>query len=74
MKSMSLSHEPRKKEYRDPTYNDFDIINGKEYKSNILEKRELKRLKHYERKIRLKHKNYDIISGQYQDAGDWSRV
>lgn len=67
-KSQSLSHENRKKEYKDPTYIDFDIINGHNYSPSYLDKRSLKHQKNYHRKIVDRdNRSYDIIKGSYTD-------
>lgn len=61
-----MSVDSRKKEYKDPYYQDYDIVNNSAYREGYLQKIGYKPVKHYHRNIQAKNdRTFNIVTGKY---------
>lgn len=60
--------DPRKKEYHDPSYQDYNIINGKGYQPDYLKQVGFKRVNPHPRNLKPEQpRSYNIVNGSYED-------
>jgi hypothetical protein len=65
-RSTSLAPEVRKKEHRDPTFQGYNIINGRQYDQGYLRKAGFRAERHHDRNVRPEEPRvYNIINGRY---------
>lgn len=65
-RSASLAPEVRKKEHKDPTFQGYNIINGRNYDQEYLCKAGFRAEQHHPRHLRPQHpRPYNIVSGRY---------
>lgn len=63
-----MSLDSRKKEHKDPRYQDYDIINNSAYHNGYLQKIGYKPVKHYSRNIHNKdNRIFNIVTGKYNE-------
>jgi hypothetical protein len=66
---VSLAREARKKEHRDPTFQGYNIINGRQYDQGYLRKVGFRSQLHHDRNTHPEEpRNYNIISGRYAQS------
>jgi len=58
--------DSRKKEHKDPMYQDYNIINNSAYREGYLQKIGYKPVKNYSRNIQAKNDRiFNIVTGKY---------